>query len=73
MSANQVIEGIINACIAAKDQIEYIQGLAGKASDLRWEATDPDHDMLKTMARSAADVAITLTAAVKAAIPEPGP
>jgi hypothetical protein len=73
MSSNQVIEGIVTACEAAKSQIDYIQSLAGKAADLRWEATDPDHDMLKTMARSAADVAITLTAAVKDAIPEPSP
>jgi len=73
MSVNEVLEDIKNACIFAEAQINYIKTLVGKASDPRWMATDPDHNMLKTMAHTAADIAITLTQAIKDEIPEPAP
>lgn len=72
MSVNQVLEDIKKACDDAEAQITYIRTLVGKASDPRWLETDPDHDMMKTMAHSAVDIAITLTQEIKAKIPVDG-
>jgi len=71
MSVNEVIEDIKNACLDAEAQIHYVRTLVGKASDPRWLETDTDHDMMKVMAHSAVDVAITLTQEIKAKIPAP--
>lgn len=73
MPVNDVIENIKEACTAAEAQINYIKTLVGKASDPRWLETDTDHNMMKTMAHSAVDIAITLTEAIKTEIPEPSP
>lgn len=71
MSMQETIDDIRAKCEDAQNQLEFVKTLVGKAEDDKWPLADPGYTMLKTMAQTAADLAVTLAQTLRAAIPDP--
>jgi len=67
--ATQLIQDIIDKCVAIEVQTEFVKTLAGKAKDPNWVVVDPNYDFLKTMAKTASGLVVTLAQELEALIP----